>query len=280
MKRSIVVVFALASTTPVFGEDRCSSDAGLATDVMLHPGDGFTAYTLCKNQLIYNQYLWTIPVTPFIWWGVTDWLTVELDTEAYLGGLFIEPHLPIPSFDVRLRLYGDARSQFALAYETMIQHLWSPIEQLDEPIRIERAGTSWFHHVNASVRVADATYLHASAGATFSRALVLEDPHSGRRRSFRDLVSPDASLTLDWRVSPRISLHASASYGSTFTYLDNVPRKLQAAVAVRVAPFYAARHGFLRRMRFELASLLWHFPDIGTSAWIPPIFPYVYWNLG
>jgi len=51
---------------------------GLLTDTMLHPMDGFTAYTLKQGEIIYNQSPLTLPLPSWAWVGVTDWLTVEI----------------------------------------------------------------------------------------------------------------------------------------------------------------------------------------------------------
>jgi hypothetical protein len=274
----MIVVVALASACAGSqGESR-----GLIDERMLHPGDAFTATTLRQGELIYNQSVQTLPLPSWAWWGVTDWLTAEIDLLPLLGGFFIEPHLPVPSFNLRFRLRDGGGESLSIAYETMVQYLWEPYPQADfGNLHIVRDDLSWYHRLNVTQPLSETVALHASAGFTFSRSIVIEnkDREVYRGRTFHDLVSPDGSLAVDWRVAGWLSLHASASYGTTFVYLDNVPRKAQLMGAFRVAPFYRSRYGFLRTLRIESAVFTIYFPDAGEWATLPvPIFPYVYWQ--
>jgi len=76
----------------------------LQTETFLHPADGFTAYTLKKNEFIYNQSPFTLPLPSWAWWGITDHITAEIDLLPLIGGLFEKPHLPVPSFNFRFKL--------------------------------------------------------------------------------------------------------------------------------------------------------------------------------
>jgi hypothetical protein len=259
---------------------------------MLHPGDAFTGYTFRKNEFSFNQAIGVPGLTAWMWWGATDWLTVEGDIEASLGGLFVPPHYPEISVNARFRLWRD--DDLAIAYETMVQHLWSRIAQIDEAftagLLVSRRGTSWFHRINASRRVAQNLYVHVSAGFTFAEDLhilgsgpLYADAGSFgpdvRGRRFHDLVTLDGSASIDWRTRPWLSLHVTASAGSTFVYVDNVPRKDQLCIAARLAPFYRSRFGVLRTFRAELATFAMYFPDARKLFVLPvPLFPYAYWQ--
>lgn len=61
---------------------------GLQSDIMLHPTDGFTAYTLKKNEIVYCQSPFTLPLPSWAWWGITDKITAEIDLLPLLGGFF------------------------------------------------------------------------------------------------------------------------------------------------------------------------------------------------
>jgi hypothetical protein len=256
---------------------------GLQGDIMLHPGDAFTGETLHAGDWIYNQAVMTLPLPSWAWIGVTDWLTAEIDLLPLLGGFFIEPHLPVPSLNLRFKLYDH------LAYETMAQYQWRPFDDQLGPesfVHIVRDGLSWFHRVNVTLPVARNFRVHASLGATYARSLTIENQNrtAYRGRHFENLISPDASLGLDWRPLPWLSLHSTGSFGTTFVYLDNVPRKAQVTLAFRAAPFESRRHGllgsaFFRCMRIEASTLYIYFRDADESMSLPvPIFPYFYWQ--
>jgi len=266
---------------------------GLQSETMLHPADGFTAYTFRRNEISFNQAIGLPGLAAWVWWGATDWLTVEGDIEATVGGVFEGPHYPEVSVDARIKIWRDDERGIAIAYESMLQHLWSRIDQVDEPaagLVISRRGTSWFHHLNASQRIAPHLFVHLSAGFTFSEDLrivgsgpLYVDQGSGgpdvRRARYHDLVTLDASASLDWRVRPWASLHGTVSTGSTFVYIDNVPRKDELCIATRIAPFYRSRHALLRTFRAELPIFAMYFPDARKAFVLAvPLFPYVYWQ--
>jgi hypothetical protein len=256
---------------------------GLQTDIMLHPGDGFTAYTLKKNEFIYNQSPFTLPLPSWAWWGITDKITAEIDLLPLLGGFFQPPHLPVPSLNFRFRLYNQQKWIPTIAFETMFQHLWTTQNQADlATISIERdKGNSWYNRFNFSWYNQKRLHLHLSLGATYTENLRIENKDSlaPQGRFFSKTVNPDLSLSLDWRPKPWFSTHLTASYGTTFVYLDNIPRKYQVAYGFRFAPFYGLQCGFLRTFRLELTGLYMHFPDAKESlATYLPIFPYFYWQ--
>lgn len=256
---------------------------GLQTDIMLHPCDAFTAYTLKKNEFVYNQSPMTLPVPSWAWWGITDKITMEFDLLPLLGGLLQEPFLPVPSFNFRFKLLEQKNFRPHLAYEFMIQHLWTNQNQLDvASMRIERnGGTSFYNHLNASWLIRPKLHLHVSTGVTYTQNLLIESKDSVNYsgKFFKQTVNPDFSVSIDYRPKPWISAHLTSSYGTTFVFLDNIPRKYQIGYGFRVAPFYKNKYGFLRTFRFELTSLYMYFPDAKESLnTYLPIFPYFYWQ--
>jgi hypothetical protein len=140
----------------------------------------------------------------------------------------IEPHLPVPSFNFRFRLRDGGLDGPSLASETMVQHLWNPLDQEDlEHFHVRRTGTQWFGRVNLSQRLVHRLRVHASVGVTFSEDFLVEnqDRPVYRGKHLRNAVNPDASLSFDFRARPWLSLHLTGSYGTTFVYSDNQPRK-------------------------------------------------------
>jgi hypothetical protein len=257
---------------------------GLRSDTMLHPGDSFTAYTLKRGELVYNQAIKSLPLPSWAWWGVTDRLTVEIDLLPLLGGFFVAPHLPVPSVNARYKLRAHVGKGPAFAVEAMFQRQWRPFDgQLDpkSTVHLVRDGASLFARLNMSQILTPTLRLHASLGANWAQHLTIENQNIevARGRSFTNLISPDASLSLDWRFSERFSLHLTGSYGTTFVYLDNIPRKVELLYALRVAPFYKSKVGFFRVMRLEAAAFLFYFQDAKETLALPiPLFPYLYWQ--
>ena len=245
----------------------------LLDETMLHPGDAFTAHTFAGGELAYHQA--PTPYPSWAFWGITDWLTVELDFEAWLGG--------VPSLNARARLRGQRGAIPAIAYETMFQYLGEEIDLLEDysSLSVRRHGASWSNRINLSWSLSRKLALHASGGATYSRDLSIDNadvemPHGNR---YQRATHPDGSLAIDWRVARWASLHATASHGSTFLYVDNVPRKRQAVIATRLAPCLGSRHGFLRKLRLELALVSMRFEDADETLSGPMGFVYWQWGL-
>jgi len=242
---------------------------------MLHPLDSFTGYTLHKGELVYNQAI--APWPTWMWWGITDRITAELDIECWLGGVL--------SFNFR---FGSGKQQgkcFSIAYETMFQYLFKEIDLLNdyEYLKVRRKGANWYNKINISFSLSKKLHLHLSTGATYSEDLLIENAwrsvYKGKR--FHNLISPDFSIGLDWRMYRWLSFHSSISYGSTFIYLDNVPRKYQFTYGFCIKPFNGKGPGFLRTFHVELASIFCYFPDAGEIVFVPlPVFPFLYWQWG
>lgn len=265
----------------VFGQNATRN--GLQSEIMLHPADGFTAYTLKKNELVYCQSPFTLPLPSWAWWGITDKITAEIDLLPLLGGFFQEPHLPVPSFNFRFKMLDQKSIIPAIAFETMFQYLWRTQNQYDQSnLRVERqGGSSWFNRFNLSWRAKKNVHVHFSTGLTFTESLLIEnkDTINYEGKYFEKTINPDVSLSVDWRPRPWISSHLKTSYGTTFVYLDNIPRKYQVSYGFRVAPFYKNRFGILRALRAELIGFYMWMPDAQEDIQsIVPIFPYLYWQ--
>jgi len=257
---------------------------GLQQDRMLHPGDAFTAETLQQGEMIYHQAVASLPLPSWAMLGLTDWLTMNIDMVAVLGGLVIEPHYPIPSLNLRFRLRESGPGRTGFAFETMYHHMWKTFDdQLAEKntVRLVRDGTTAFARLTMTHPFTRTLRLHLSAGVSYAESFTIENRNRDVLigRSFEDAWNPDASLGIDWRLTPWLSLHLNASYGVTFVYVDLVPRKFQIAYAIRVAPFYRFKTAFLRNLRIEGTAFFQYYRD--AREWISlalPIFPVFYWQ--
>jgi len=283
MKTRQVTTILILLFSAVKAECQENVNNGLQSDIMLHPTDGFTAYTLNKNEFVYNQSPFTLPMPSWAWWGITDKITAEIDLLPLLGGFFQKPHLPVPSFNFRFKLKDQNGMKPAMAFETMYQHLWVTQNQSDqENLRVERqGGNSWYNRFNFSWKTNRNLHFHLSAGVTYTENLLIEnkDTTSYKGNFFDKTINPDLSINIDWRMRPWISTHLTTSYGATFVYLDNIPRKYQVSYGFRVAPFYTNKHGILRNLRAELIGFYMWLPDAQEEIEsVVPIFPYVYWQ--
>ncbi len=249
-----------------------SESSGLKNQTFLHPADAFTAYSFKKGEWAYNQSI--TPYPNWAWWGVTDWLTTEIDIEAWLGG--------VPSLNFRISLLEQNNVVPAIAFETMYQYINTEFDQMEnlDYLNLKRKGSNWYNHINASWKLKSDLYVHLSFGATYSQNLSIENNDSVNYigESFSDLISPDVSLAIDWRVANWLSLNTSYSYGSTFLYIDNVPRKNQFVLAARLAPLYKNNFGFFKSFRIELAYIDVSFNDASESIRGPIGFVYWQWN--
>ena len=274
----ILILFLLS--TFVFGQS--DTLKALQTETFLHPADGFTAYTLKKGEFVYNQSPFTLPFPSWAWWGITDNITAEIDLLPLIGGLFQKPNLPVPSFNFRFKLLDQEQWIPSIALETMYQHLWNEIIQSDQPNAIvSRKGNSWYNRFNFSWRMNPKLYTHLSMGVTYAENLYFSnnDPVHLIEKFYPKSFTPDINLSLDYRWKPWMSLHVTGSYGTTFVYLDNIPRKQQISYGFRMAPFYKNKWGILRTFRAEFIGYYIHLPDINESIEsMLPIFPYFYWQ--
>lgn len=255
---------------------------GLQTEVFLHPTDGFTAYTLKKNEFIYNQSPFTLPFPSWAWWGITDKITMEIDLLPLIGGIFQKPHLPVPSINFRFKLLEQKKAIPTIAFETMFQYLLNTVTQSDQANAIvTRQGGSWFNRLNFSWQLSPKFYTHLSFGATYVQNLYFSngDSLNLKEKFYPTSFTPDFNLSVDYRWKPWLSLNATASYGTTFVYLDNIPHKQQLSYGFRIAPFYKAKLGIFRTFRAEFVGYYIYLPDIKESIEsVIPIFPYFYWQ--
>ena len=274
------VIWGLLSASLCVGQS--DSLQGLQSEVFLHPADGFTAFTLKRGEFVYNQSPFTFPLPSWAWWGITDNITAEIDLLPLIGGFFQPPHLPVPSINLRFKLMDPNELIPAVAFETMYQHLWNKVTQSDQPYAIvSRQGNSWYNHLNFSWVLRKNLYLHLSMGLSYTENLYFgsRDTLSRKEKFYARSVSPDVNVSIDYRWKPWMSLHATASQGTTFVYLDNIPRKQQVSYGFRVAPFYKSRYRFLRTFRAEFIGYYIYLPDIdATIQSLLPVFPYFYWQ--
>jgi len=275
-------LFLFAFLFPLFIYGQRKSLQGLQTETFLHPADGFTAYTLEKGEFIYSQSPFTLPLPSWAWWGITDRVTAEIDLLPLIGGLFEKPHLPVPSFNFRIKLARQKNFFPAIAFETMYQHLWNEVIQADqENVIISRKGNSWFNHFNFSWKITPVFYTHFSLGTTYAENLYFSNNDSLHPKEvfYPESLTADFNLSFDYRWKPWISLHATAASGTTFVYLDNIPHKKQLSYGFRLAPFYKNKWGFLRTFRAEFIGFYIYLPDINERIESPlPVFPYFYWQ--
>ncbi len=282
MKLPFTSISSILLAISAFGQG-ADSPQGLRDEIRLHPADEYTAYTLRKNEFIISNYP-ANPLATWVEWGVTDRITINFDGEAFFGGLLIKPHLPYPSQYVRIKLWEQEKARPACAFESMYQYLWRESRQVDvDGLLIARKGSSWYNRFNFSWRWKEKTFFHFSAGETYSENLTLSnnDSLNPTGKKYNPSLSPDISLGFDYCPKPWMSAHLAGSYGSTFVYLDNVPRKYSLAYAFRFAPFYRWKWGFFRNCRIELAGLDFYFADAKKN--IPLIAPgipggYIYWQ--
>jgi len=250
------------------------SSGDFIQQTMLHPADAFTAYTFEKGEWAYNQAI--TPYPSWAWWGITDWLTAEIDIEAWLGG--------VPSLNFRFALKEQNNQWPALAYETMFQYIKNEFDQFHnlDFLEINRQGSSWYNRINASWNLQEMWHLHISGGFTYAKKIEINNTkyndihYTGN--SFSNLFSPDFSCGIDRRAKDWISFHSTMSYGSTFLYADNIPRKQQFSLATRIAPLSKSKRGFFNSLRIELAFLYINFPDAKESFSGPIGFLYWQWN--
>ena len=274
-KRFLTIILALFTISNFLNAQQSSDfnmSNGLQSEIMLHPADASTGYVLKRGEFAYNQAL--TPYPSWAWWGITDWVTTELDLEAWLGG--------VPSFNFRFGLLKQKLIRPSVSFETMFQFIKGEKDQFEnlDYLNINRKGKSWYNHFNLSWQISDLWHIHLSGGATYVDSITISngDTINEVGKSFYNYISPDFSASLDYRYKRWISFHTTISYGSTFLYADNIIRKKQLCIASRVAPFINSEKGFLKSFRIELAFLHANFIDAEESITGPIGFIYWQWN--
>ncbi len=247
-----------------------NASAGLQTEILLHPGEAFTAYTYHKGEFFYAQNL--NPYPGFAQVGLSNQLTVGLPFWEWLGR--------VVSLNIRWKLADQRQHHPALAYETHYQYLPRTIDLLagHRSLSVMRKGHNWYHHLNISRRIRPPLMVHLSAGLTYSEYLsfTLKTSTQALTETHRKTLTPDLSVGIDWRARPWISFHATASYGSTYMYIDNTARKQQLTLGTRLAPFYASRIGFIRSFRTEVVLFAMKFGRLPHTLISP--YGFLYWQ--
>lgn len=255
---------------------------GLQTDVFLHPGDMPTAYTLKKKEWIYAQSPTSFPFPSWAMVGITDRITLELDLLPFFFGFFTPSHLPIPSTNLRFKLLNQKKFIPSVATEVMAFHIWDTITRYNKDnLNVRVKGTGAFARINNSWNISKNLYFHVSAGAVYQQEIWMNNRDTSNFKSayFRNRITPDFSLGIDYRPYKRFSFFATYAYGSTFTYIENIPNKRQFIYGLRVAPFYKNKYKFLRTMRAELVAIFAYLPDIDVYQDLKlPLYGYVYWQ--
>ncbi len=279
MKIRKTYTFILFCLIPLFDFGQLNISKGLQSEFCLHPADGFTASTLNKNEFVYSQSPFTLPLPSWAWWGITDNITAEIDLLPLIGGFFQKPYLPVPSFNFRFKLLNQNKLIPSIAFETMYQHLWvKNIQSNEQNVLISRNGNSWYNHLNFSWIINYKLHIHLSVGVSYVENLSFSNKDL-IKKFYPKSITPDYNLNFGYRTKPWISFHSTFSYGTTFKYLDNIPRKRQISYGFRIAPFYKNKYGFLRTFRAEFIGYYIYLPDIKESIKsIIPIFPYFYWQ--
>ncbi len=270
MKKNFILLFFLVIWQSIFAQS--DSTKSLLNETMLHPADAFTGYVYSKGEWGYNQAL--TPYPSWAWWGITNRLTAEIDIEALLGG--------VPSFNFRFGISKNDKWKPAIAVETMYQYINKERDQFHnlDYLEINRKGSSWYNHMNFSWKIGNNIHFHIMGGMTYADNISISngDSIAAIGSSFKKQIHPDYSFGLDWRINRWVSLHSTYSYGSTFLYADNIPRKQQYVFATRMAPFIKSKKGFFNSFRFELAYLYANFADAREHISGPIGFVYWQWH--
>ncbi|MDZ7723641.1 MAG: hypothetical protein U5R06_12770 [candidate division KSB1 bacterium] len=162
------------------------SEQGLQDEIMLHPLDANTAYTLKKGEWIYAQSPTNFPVPSWAWVGLTDWLTAEIDFLPLLGGLIVEPHLPIPSLNFRFKILEKNHLIPAVCFETMFQYFYKELnvnEEKDGKVDLIRKGTSSVNQFHLSWNPLANCYIHASTGFIYSHSIHIQSKTTQKRKT-------------------------------------------------------------------------------------------------
>ena len=280
MKRILSVCLFIMLSLKVVAQEAEADTNPLNDDTYLHPFDGITPYTMKKGEWFYGQSLQTLPGPGWAFWGITDKLTVQLDFTPLIGGLFFDPNLPIPSVSARYKLVDQRNMLPTISMEMQFFHFWGEFERFDVNNYELHQDGSYFHtKVMWGYQIED-VFLNFSGGFDYFHQMWWEKDGE-IIYSMNQGVNPNGSFGVDYRSSKWISYHMALSYGSTLTYFENVPRKIQFNYGFRMAPFYRNRYKFLRNMRIELISINGWFPDIDQYSGISlPIYPLFYWQWG
>lgn len=281
MSRILVIIFLIVPILVIGQEKRTTKSNSLKDDIYLHPMDNITPYSLRKGEKIYAQSIQTLPFPSWAFVGITDRLTAQIDLLPWIYGFFSEFRKPIPSLNFRYQFNKQEGIIPTIGIETMFVHFWGDLERFDTPtLQVTESG-SYFHIKPVIGYKIKNWSLNASLGLDYIGSLSMKNVSDNSTPIYESKNSwnPNASIGIGYRKSHWISYHLGYTYGSTLTYLENVPRKHQITYGFRIAPFYKNRFGILRHLRIELVAINAGFPDINARQDFPiPIFPYFYWQ--
>lgn len=254
----------------------------LNDDAYLHPVDCITPYTLKKGEWIYAQSIQTLPFPSWAFYGITDKLTTQIDLLPWLYGAFTNLKKPIPSLNLRYRFNTQKKAIPTIGIETMFVHFWDTLQRFKTPTITVWENGSYFHiKPTFGYNIKNKLYFNLSFGADYVKELIMQnnDTSNFQFKTFNRSWNPNYAIGIDYRPSKWISYHIAYTYGSTLTFLENVPRKIQITYGFRVAPFYKNKFGVLRNLRIEFVAINGYFNDVGAKQIFPiPIFPYFYWQ--
>ncbi|MFZ5973764.1 MAG: hypothetical protein ACOYXA_19455 [Bacteroidota bacterium] len=277
-----ITIVILARSADAQTSDTLPKQNPLDDDVYLHPVDCVTPYTLKKGEWIYAQSIQTLPFPSWAFYGITDKLTAQLDLLPWLYGVFTELKKPIPSINLRYRFNTQKGLIPTVGVETMFVHFWDTLQRFKTPSVTVWENGSYFHFKpSISYQIKEVFFVNLSLGVDYIHELILQnnEPNNFQTKAIGKSWNPNYAIGVDYRPSKWISYHAAYNYGSTLSFLENVPRKIQLTYGFRVAPFFKNKHGVLRNLRIECVAINGYFPDVDAKQTFPlPIFPYFYWQ--
>ena len=281
MKRIWIILYCIP--TCLFGQvDSIQKINSIKDDVYLHPIDCITPYSLEKGEWIYNQSIQTLPFPSWAFVGITNKLTAQIDLLPWVFGTFSELKKPIPSLNFRYRFNEQKSLIPTIGVETMFVHFWDTLQRFETTSLTMWENGSYFHFKpSIGYRIKDKWDVNLSVGVDYIEELIMKnnDSLNSQTKGFTNSWNPNFSIGIDYRPSNWVSYHMGYSYGSTLTYLENIPRKRQFNYGFRIAPFYKNRFSILRNMRAELVAINGYFSDIDANQSFPiPVFPYFYWQ--
>jgi hypothetical protein len=280
----ILFILILIISVKTYGQTRDSlrKQNPLNDDAYLHPVDCVTPYTLKKGEWIYAQSIQTLPFPSWAFYGITDKLTTQIDLLPWLYGAFTELKKPIPSLNLRYRFNEQKGLVPTIGIEAMFVHFWDTLQRFKTPTMTVWENGTYFHFKpSISYRIKDKFFVNLSLGLDYINELILQnnDTNHFHTKTFTKSWNPNYAIGIDYRPSKWISYHFAYNYGSTLSFLENVPRKIQITYGFRVAPFYKNKYGILRNLRIEFVAINGYFNDIGATQTFPiPVYPYFYWQ--
>ncbi|RMG83406.1 MAG: hypothetical protein D6707_01120 [Bacteroidetes bacterium] len=219
---------------------------GITRDIFIHPADGYTAYTLPKGQWIYTQ---PIDLKPgVIQVGLDDKNTLILPANHWFEKTV--------SIGYRRKLFSQQTWMPSAAIETHYQYLFAPVNQVDfnQNIEVWRLGHNYNLRSNFSWKLEKNISVHFSTGFTYTEIFNVNLPDSSYTNDILtgNSLTPDFLLNIEWRAKDWVAFFVQPSYGSTFFYAENTPRKKQILIASRFAPFFKSEKSFFNHLRMEI----------------------------